>query len=85
MTMSRCDVLIHGATAAAMWVAGLEFPEDARSWPGRTKQSLDMNIVDAGSAGAGCGDATEHRWGNAAFYYLRRARIPNPTAAPQPS
>ena len=48
--MSRCDVLIHGATAAAMWVAGLDFPEDARSWPGRTKQSLDMNIVDGGSA-----------------------------------
>jgi len=51
--MSRRDVLIHGATAAGMWVAGLEFPEDARSWPGRTKQSLGMNIVGAGSAGAG--------------------------------
>jgi hypothetical protein len=52
MTIPIRVVLIDGATAAAMSVAGSEFPEYAPSQPGRTMESLDMIIVGAGAAAA---------------------------------
>jgi len=44
MTMSRGDVLIDGATAAAI----SESPEDTQSRSGRTKHSLDIIIIAGG-------------------------------------
>jgi hypothetical protein len=44
------DVLIDGAATAAMRWASSKFLEDAPSWPRRTTQSLNINIVGAGSA-----------------------------------
>lgn len=44
-----CAVLIDGAATAAMRAASSKFLE-APSWPRRTTQSLNINIVGAGSA-----------------------------------
>jgi hypothetical protein len=52
MTMSRRNVLIDGATAAAMSVAGSESPEDAQSRIGGTKRSLDIIIIIVGGGSA---------------------------------
>jgi choline dehydrogenase len=52
MTMSRRNVLIDGATAAAMSVAGSESPEDAQSRTGRTRRSLDIIIIIVGGGSA---------------------------------
>jgi choline dehydrogenase len=45
MIMSRRYVLIDGATAAAIPVAGSESPEDTRSRTGRIKLSHDITII----------------------------------------
>src|SRR5260370_4437581 len=46
MKMSRRDVLIDGATAAAI----SESPEDTQSRSGRTKHSLDIIIIAGGGS-----------------------------------